>query len=195
MKTSAPGLRCARLEGEQYDLLPFTEELISERYIGWLNNPEVNQFLEVRFQTQTQETVRSFVRSFYQETEKYMWGIFPKGEVEPVGTATLQSISRHHGGSGEIGLMIGKKDYWGRGASMEAMKLVMRFGFMELGLRRFTGGCYAPNSGMSFTFKRLGFRLEGKLVKAFAVSSGQYVDGYRWGILREEWDPLNATNI
>ena len=176
----------ATLVGHQFKLVPLTEEHITARHIGWLNNPEVNRFLEVRFVRQSRETVLAYVRSFYGDTEKYIWGIYTVESAELVGTVTLASINRHHG-LGEIGLMIGDQGYWGAGASTEAFDLVAGFAFETLGLRRMTGGNYATNFGMNFTFKRLGFTLEGKLRKNCMVDPGTYVDGYRWGILADEW--------
>lgn len=182
------------LAGPQFSLVPFKEENIADRYIGWLNDPEVNRFLEVQFVHQTYDTVLAFVRSFYADAEKYMWGIYPNGVNEVIGTATLYDIARHHG-VGHFGLMIGDKDYWGKGASTEAVKLIAQFAFETLRLRRLTAGTYAPNHGMNFTLKRLGFTLEGKLRQAFVLSPGIYVDEYRWGLLAEEWKERSRQRV
>ena len=69
---------------------------ITEEYIGWLNDPEVNQYLEVRFIHQTRATVTGYVESFYGEAEKYIWGIYA-GIDQFIGTATLALINRIHG--------------------------------------------------------------------------------------------------
>lgn len=169
-----------------FTLRPFREEHISDRYIGWLNDPEVNQFLEVRFVAQTRETTREFVRSFYAGTEKYMWGIYPAGHDEPIGTTTLYAIDRRHG-CVELGLLIGEKDYRGKHTATSVIKLVAGFAFGPLGLRRMTGGTYAPNHGMNFIYGLLGFRREGTQLKAWQTTPGVYVDGYRWGVLADEW--------
>lgn len=180
------------LEGENFQLIPLTEEHISEKYLRWLNDSEINQFLEVRFVRQTRDTIRNYISSFYQDTEsnpsKYIWGIYTKeGDHHSlVGTATLSQINLNHG-SAEIGLLVGEKEYWGKNASVQALALVIKFAFETLKLRRLTGGSYAPNHGMNFTFKRLGFRNEAKLVQAFCVGKNTYVDGYRWALLKEEW--------
>jgi RimJ/RimL family protein N-acetyltransferase len=174
------------LIGTQYTIIPFLEDHISERYISWLNDPEVNRFLEVRHAHQTYETVLPYVRSFYSNTEKYMWGLYPNGMNKPIGTATLYKIN-HHLGWGEIGLVIGEKDYWGKGVSSETIELMLQFAFETLGLRRITGGSYASNRGMNFTFKMLGFTREGTLRQAYLERSGNYVDAYRWAILVDEW--------
>lgn len=180
----------SELKGEHFHLISLTEDRISDEYIHWLNDPEVNRFLEARFSPQTRDTVCAFVRSFYGDVEKYLWGIYDALTRDMVGTVTLGSINYVHG-TGEIGLMIGKRDYWGKKASNEAMALAIKFAFYHLKLRRVTGGSYALNHGMNFTFKRLGFTCEGKLRKACYMGPDLYVDTYRWGLLIEEWQELN----
>jgi RimJ/RimL family protein N-acetyltransferase len=174
------------LTGAGFSLIPFREEHISPAYLGWLNDPEVNRYLEVRHVRQTRETAAAFVRSFDGDVEKYMWGIYPEGRKEPVGTATLYHVDRRHG-SVELGLLIGDKSYWGKHTASAVIGLVAGFAFGPLGLRRMTGGTYAPHHGMNFIYKLLGFRQEGKMIKALELTPGVYVDGYRWGILAEEW--------
>jgi RimJ/RimL family protein N-acetyltransferase len=174
------------LSGHNFRLEPLREQQISDRYIGWLNNPEINRYLEVRFIHQTRETVAEYVRLFYGESEKYIWAIFSQESEQFIGTATLSLVSRIHG-SGGIGFMIGERDYWGSGASEESLKLLIDFAFDQLGLRRLFAESCAPNHGMNFTFKKLGFSLEGKMRKGHYLSPGSYVDGYRWGILASEW--------
>lgn len=174
------------LAGPNYTLAPITDADITDKYLGWLNDPEVNRYLEVRFTPQTRETALAYVRSFYRDEEKYMWTIRPNGRPEPVGSITLAFFNRTHQ-TAEIGLMIGNRDYWGRGASTEALGLICEFAFERIGLRRLVAGSYAPNRGMNFTFKQLGFRIEGRLVQAFFLEPDSYVDGVRWGLLRDEW--------
>jgi len=175
----------ALLSGDGIALKPFREEDATDRYVGWLNDPMVNRYLDVRFTPQTRVTGLAFVRSFQSEVEKYMWGIWPDGEDHPVGTATLYHINRTHGGA-ELGLLIGEKDLWGGRTASVVIGLIARHAFGPLGLRRLTGGTYAPHHAMNFLYRKLGFRLEGRLVKAHRLGE-EYVDGYRWAILAEEW--------
>jgi ribosomal-protein-alanine N-acetyltransferase len=175
------------LVGSKFTLTSFREDHVTPQYIGWLNNSEVNKYLDVRFVHQTHETGLTFVRSFYGDEEKYIWGISSKGDDSPIGTATLYCIDNHHR-SGVIGLLIGKPEYWGEGASNEAMELILNFAFKTLGLHRVMGGSNSLNFGMNFTFKRLGFTLEGKLREACYLGGGEYSDDYRWGLLKHVWD-------
>lgn len=180
------------LYGENFRLEPLKEQHVSDRYVSWLNDTEINRYLEVRFVRQTIETVTEYVKSFYQEIEKYIWAVYPRDRLDFVGTATLSSISHIHG-SGGIGFMIGEKAYWGSGASQESLELIADFAFKNLGLRRLSGETCGPNHGMNFTFKRMGFTMEGKMREAHYLSSNRYVDGYRWGILASEWRDRRAV--
>ena len=174
------------LVGSLFSLIPFKEEHISDRYIGWLNDPEVNRFLEIRYVRQTYDTVLEYVRSFSDSSEKFMWGIYPEGSKDLIGTATLYIIYRQHGMCG-IGLMIGDRNFWGGAASTGAIELMAEYAFETLGLRRMHAETYASNLGMNFTFKRMGFALEGRLKKAYSFSPGNYTDAYQWGLLAEDW--------
>jgi len=134
----------------------------------------------------------AFVSSFAGPIEKYIWGI-QAAEAGLIGTTTLYDINRVHGLS-ELGLLIGDKAYWGHGVSAEAVNLVAGFAFDTLGLRRLCCVSYARNHGMNFTYRRLGFTLEGKQRKAFAVAPGEFVDGFRWGLLADEWRASRRSN-
>ena len=174
------------LVGNQYKLRPFKVEGITEEYIGWLNDPEVNRFLEIRLHKQTVQTAAAYIASFYLDTEKYLWGIYTNNEGRHIGTASLYDINPFHRVA-EIGLMIGDKRHWGTAASTEAIQLICRFSFEQLRLRRLSAGTYAVNTGMNFTMKRLGFCREGAIRRAVCLPSGEVTDVFRWGLLREEW--------
>lgn len=173
-------------------LEPFDTSFITDRYVSWLQDPEVTRFLgRSREAPQTRETATAFVESFQGPVEKYMWAIVPRSFGEAVGTCTLYDIDRHNG-TVEMGILIGEKDYWGKGASDEAIELLSAFAFDRLGLRRLTAGSSSKNLGMNFTFRKLGFVLEGRLRESMRLGD-TIVDGYRWGLLAREWREKRAT--
>lgn len=173
------------LSNERFRLAPFTEDSIGERYLGWLNDPEITRFLEIRYEPQTREMALAFVRSFAGSAEKYIWGIHAVTDGSLIGTATLHTINRHHG-SAELGILIGEKAYWGGTTALDVLSLMIDFGFGPAGLRRLMAGTYARHWGMNLIYKKLGFTLEGTLRLAFPLGE-QFVDGYRWGLLATEW--------
>lgn len=183
----------ARLVGPNLELVPFDASLISERYVSWLQDPDVVRFLEIRHEPQTLETATTFVKSFEGTTRKYLWAIVPQASKDVIGTCTVYQIDPHNG-SAEFGLMIGDKQFWGSRASEEVINLIAAFVFCRLRLRRLTGGSCAKNRGMNFTFRRMGFTLEGCMRKSMRMTDGTFVDGYRWGLLADEWRERDRNN-
>ena len=55
------------LKVSQIYLRRLTEDDVTEKYVSWLNDPEINQYLESRFSVHTIEETRSFIRSVYND--------------------------------------------------------------------------------------------------------------------------------
>ena len=70
-------------------LLP---EDVSEDYVGWLNDPEINEFLEVRHHAHTLASVREYVRECL-EKKRHHYGVF-HGERH-VGNVTFTPVNSH----------------------------------------------------------------------------------------------------
>jgi len=164
-------------------LVPFKEEHITDTYIGWLNDPQVNRFLEVRLVQQTYETVLAYVRSFYGDTEKYMWGIHANDTKALIGTATLAFIDRHSG-QGTIGLMIGAKEYWGKGYGTEIIKLIVDYAFNRLNLHEVKAGVAAKNQASAKAFQNAGFKIE-DITKNHQSIDGEYRDSLHLSIVKK----------
>jgi len=162
----------------QYSFKKLTVEDITDEYVSWLNDPIVNQYLEVRHKKQTKETVSDYVSSFYEQEEKYIWGIYH--DTKMIGTTTLYSINRAESNV-EIGMMIGDTDYWGKLASDSAYKFILGFAFNELNMDSVTGGCYDTNLGIIFTFKKFGF------VREQAKSVFQDKIAHQWRLTKDKW--------
>ena len=179
---------CPVLKGEGIYLDPFRVDDITEEYINWLNDPEVNHFLDVRFVHQTRETVIAYVNSYYRDTEKYIWAIKLLSDRTIIGTITLALINRFYN-SGGIGIMIGNKKYWGKGAASEALNLVMEYAFDSLGLHRLFAHNVTLNLQSNFLLRKAGFFHEGTARQAYRLDprSSTYVDGFDFSILADEW--------
>ena len=168
------------LTGSRLNLIPFKEEHVCDTYIGWLNDPDVNRFMEVRFVRQTRETVLAYVQSFYGDAENYMWGVYQKNN-DLIGTATLSDINRHHQ-RGVLGLMIGEKGCWGKGYGTEVIKLTVDFAFKKLNLHKATAGAIADNLGSIKAFQKADFEIEGRM-KSQDFSDGVFRDVVYMGLV------------
>jgi ribosomal-protein-alanine N-acetyltransferase len=78
------------------------------------------------------------------------------------------------------------KEYWGKGYSLEAVKLLINFCFKKLKLNRLEANIFSYNL-RSFNFaKKLGFKLEG-IAREKSFKRGKLIDAYSVSLLRKEW--------
>jgi RimJ/RimL family protein N-acetyltransferase len=155
---------CARLE-----LFVLKEEHVNADYVRWLNDRRVNRYLESRFSVHTIESTLGFVRACLQSPVDLLFGIRDHElDGRHVGNIKLGPIDRHHG-LGEVGLLIGEPESWGRGLASAAISRVGDIASAQLRLRKLTAGCYASNIGSKKAFLRAGFEIEGTRREHFVL--------------------------
>lgn len=167
-------------EGSDVYLVYLTPEMVRQRYVGWLNSPEVNKYLEVRFGVpHTLESVREFVKSHYDDPLNHLFAIMLHNGDVHIGNIKVGPINKHHKFA-EVGLMIGERSCWGKGYGSEAIKLASDYAFEKLGIHKLISGCYANNAGSMAAFGKAGYEKEGVLKKKF-MCGGEYVDHILFG--------------
>jgi RimJ/RimL family protein N-acetyltransferase len=85
-----------------------------------------------------------------------------------------------------FGIVIGERDYWGKGYGTDATRLIVQYGFIELNLHHIMLGVLAYNPRAIRAYEKAGFRMEGA-VRGEALREGRRIDCLYMGILREEW--------
>jgi len=58
---------------------------ISKKYIEWLNDEEVNKYLETRFQMQNYQSCLDFVNRIHKDEREELFGIFTNNNNEHTG--------------------------------------------------------------------------------------------------------------
>ena len=101
-----------------------------------------------------------------------------------IGTGALQVHSVDHG-QGEIGYFL-HPDVWGRGYATEAARLLLGFGFAELGLHRIFGTCDPRNAASARVLEKVGMTYEGRLRETMRIRDGRR-DSAVYSILAHEW--------
>lgn len=156
---------------------------VSEAYVSWLNDPEVNRYLEVRFAPQTTASVRAYVAS-HDDERRFLLGVFAEGGARHVGNYSLSVEPEHRRGT--LGVMIGDKAWWGEGVVLETRVAVLDFCFDRLGLEKVSGACYATNRAAIYNYQRQGWRVDG-VRKAHAICEGRRVDVIPFAMFRDDW--------
>lgn len=157
---------------------------VGVNYYKWLNDPEVNQFLETRFVPQSENRIREFVQSKDGNSNEILFAICDRETNRHIGNIKLGPINWVHR-YGDISLLIGEKDFWGKGIGSKSIRLVTLFAFNTLNLHKLRAGCYAANKGSIRAFEKNGFQLEGTLRDQW-YANGSYMDQLWLGLLKEE---------
>ncbi len=83
---------------------------VNDNYYRWMNDPEVTQYLESRFNTHSKESLHEYVKGKLSNTNEIFLAIMNKEEDRHIGNIKLGPINwRHHYAS--IGILIGEKQF------------------------------------------------------------------------------------
>ena len=173
------------LIGDRIYLRPLCRDDLNECYLSWLNDPEVNRFLTSGRFPYTMDELESYYERLVGSRSEIILAIIDKSTDKHIGNIKLGPIdwiSRE----AALGLLIGEKSFWGQGYGTEAVRLILDYAFKRLNLHKVCLGVHANHPEAIGAYKRAGFREEGRLREA-AFIWGEYVDGLRMGVLREEY--------
>ena len=137
-------------------------EDVGKHYLGWLLDPEVNQYLEVRHALPANvDELWQFVDGVNRSADGLMLGIFgPDGQH--IGNIKVGPVNATHRRA-EVGIICGDRTQWGKGYATRAIRLASQHALEVLALQRLTAGCYDTNLGSMRAFIKAGYRHEGTL--------------------------------
>lgn len=173
------------ISGERVYLREVRISDVNDQYYKWLNDPEINQYLEIRFVPRSLENIEKFVKRMDGKTNEPFFAICLHEDNRHVGNIKIGPINWQHR-CADISLFIGDKSVWGKGIASEAIKLVTDFGFRTLNLNKIKAGCYEGNLGSAKAFEKCGYVREGLLREQF-ISEGQKIDMIVLGITASDY--------
>ncbi len=155
------------LETPRLTLAPFSDEYLTERYVGWLQDPEVVRYSEQRHRTPTLENCRQFTASF-ADGPSHLWAIIEnKQGLGHIGNINSDVDAPNR--TADVAVMIGEKQAWGQGLGFEAWNAVLDYLLGPGGMRKVTAGTMAENKGMLAIFEKSGMTEEGRRKKQFQL--------------------------
>lgn len=160
------------LESARLRVVPFDATFLTERYVGWLNDPEVVRHSEQRHRRHTLESCAAYWRSI-EASPHFFCAILKKDDGEHVGNMTVVMDIPNQ--VADMALMIGEKQYWGSGFGSEAWFAMMQELFSSHPVRKITAGTMATNQGMLAVMQKSGMAEEGRRSRHF-LWEGQEVD-------------------
>lgn len=173
------------LKSETIHLRALEETDLNTEYLQWLNDEEVCQFNSHAVFPNTQRKMGAYYESLQNQNNNIVFAIVYSETNKHIGNVSLQNInwvSR----SGEFAILLGAKQYWGKGIAREAMALIMEYGFKRLNLYRIYCGTFEGNVAMRKLAKKFNMREEGIRREAL-FKNGKYHDIYEFGVTYKEY--------
>ncbi len=171
------------IESRRLLLRPVELTDVSENYRAWMNDPEVMQYTESRFQTHSLEQIRNYVAAMQADAASRFFAIIEKEAGKHIGNVKIGHIHPVHRHA-DIGIILGDRTCWGKGYAAESLKLIAGYAKDTLKLHKLTAGIYVNNPGSIQAFLKAGFIEEGRFARHW-LCDGDYVDGVQMGLLLE----------
>ena len=169
--------------GEKIYLRGLERSDLAGDYFNWLNDREVTKFLDSGIFPNTMERMEEFYRSTASSNDNVIFAIVDKATDKHIGNIKIGPIKWLSRVS-PLGIMIGNKDFWGRGYGTEAIKLAVEYAFKQLNLHKITAGIVATHQASIKSFQKADFEIEGKAKSQFFLN-GEYYDSLYLGIVNK----------
>lgn len=168
-------------EGKRIYLRELKEEDATQEYCDWLNDPIVNKYLETR-NTSIKE-LEEYIKEKRENKNCLFWGIFLKNTNKHIGNIKLEPINW---GKKEatMGILIGNKNFWGKGICTEVIKLLIKNAFDKLNIEKISVGVINDNIATIICNLKSGFKIDNFIPKAVKHENILY-DGITMSIKKE----------
>ncbi len=176
------------LQGELVRLTANTET-DAELFVSWWRDSEYLRLEDSSVARppslkQIKQDIQTWLE--HDKPNEYAFVIRTLADNRAIGSIGLDGICWSNGDA-FVGIGVGDREYWGRGYGTDAMRVILRFAFMELNLHRVSLDVFEYNPRAIRSYEKAGFKVEGRVRQALNR------DGRRWdmifmGILREEWE-------
>lgn len=174
------------LESDDIYLRKISISDCNENYLNWMNDSEVNKYLESRFTTHSIDSLKDFVNSMNNSENNILFAIIDKSSDKHIGNIKLGNIHPVHKYA-DIGLIIGEKNCWGKGIGTKSIQLVTDYAFNKLNLRKVIAGVYEYNIGSIRAFEKCGFK-RAYVKKDTYFFEGNYIDAIVFELYNKDFD-------
>ena len=174
--------------GRLVRLSAFDPEEMGKAFPRWNRNSEYLRLLNSS--ARPMQSSRAAAKWMEEELAEmspasYYFSIRTLADDQLIGELGLEVVD-WSGRDAFVGLSIGEIEYWGKGYGTDVMRVLLRFAFTEVNLRRVTLSVFEYNPRAIRSYEKAGFRHEGRLRKVLN-KEGRRWDVLYMGILREEW--------
>ena len=150
----------------------------------WNYGPQIADVYSSRFPISDKEQYNWFHRQ-RKDSFKKKFMIQTKRGKRPVGLLGLMDIDQLNKCC-EIGILIGEKNYSGKGYAQDAMKAVLDFLFTQMNFNCVYLYVFETNTRAIEFFRKLGFKKDGVL-RECVFKQGRYISKFVMSILKKDY--------
>ena len=176
-----------RVSGEKVYLSPISTEDL-DIFMNWVNDPEIahttNFYTQFTSLTQEKEIVELLAK------KGNTFSIVTQENDKIIGTCSFSNINETNRVA-EIGIIIGEKEYRGKGYGTEAVNLLLQFGFMNRNYNSIYLHVHSFNARAIACYEKAGFKRQGVCREALIRGDKKY-DRIYMDILADEYFKQNA---
>ncbi|HAJ95971.1 MAG TPA: hypothetical protein DCP02_07040 [Actinobacteria bacterium] len=144
------------------------------RSLQWLTDPLVNKYLSQNFRDLTARQEEEWFNYIQDSQQDMVFAILDRGAGSHIGNCALHKIDKN-GGSCELGIIIGEKEYWGKGFGTDSIRILVNFALKELSLSRIWLNVYTYNHRAIKAYGKCSFK-QIKVLKRNHLYNGKYWD-------------------
>ena len=165
------------LKRDSADMYEYASDPAVSAYLLW--EPHESELYTRRY--------LSYLQTRYRAGDFYDWAVIWRDADKMIGTCGFTRFTLESN-SAETGYVLNPR-YWGIGVAPEALRAVMRFGFMELRMHRLEARYMIGNDRSRRVMEKVGMRYEGTHRDSLFVK-GRYVSVGVCAILESEYRNL-----
>jgi RimJ/RimL family protein N-acetyltransferase len=176
-------------KGELVRLSAFDPVEIAKAYTDWTRDSELQRLFDAGASAlySTKAGTDFFEKMLKEENPaNHFFSIRKLDDDRLLGDINLDVINEWGSRDSFVGLGIGNREDWGKGYGTDAMKIMLRYAFTELNLRRVTFTFFEYNPRAIRSYEKVGFQHEGRL-RSILLRDGKRWDMLYMGILAEDW--------
>lgn len=173
------------LKGPRVTLRPM-QVADAVNYIKWFKDPEVMLYFQQRYYKFSLKKEVAYIKASFKKPDVFKGSIINE-KGEHIGSCDFKIYSEEKK-IARFGIMIGRKDCWGKGYAGECIKLVADYVFEKMKYHRLELTVSEPNKKAIKAYTKAGFVMEGTMRSyRWNKISKQYEDECLMSILRDEW--------
>ena len=151
-------------------IVPFEERHLTDRYVAWLNDPEIVRYSEQRYHRHDRDSCRAYCEGM-RRSGNYFSAIEADSNTH-IGNISVAVDAAN--GLADISILLDKQ-VWGVGYGLETWSAVMAALLHREGFRKVTGGAVASNRAMIKIMESAGMEPDGRR-RAHYIIDGSAVD-------------------